>query len=487
MVDVAMAQEKQNSAKERSRSPRRGGINLTQNPAEQEPQQAQAAEFTEEQCKTKVLSLVEGSDLLDDMAKAALKAVPPLQGLEVFHELVAEEKPDIRNPSAWVIQKCQEIARQNGTEAAFLKATATSEAVRDSGAAPKAAAKRPLETQPASEAEVTVEVPVEWRSMPLDQWLRSVDNGKGFLLKYQEALCKNFDDLEQVMDLYVRTDSEGNVQLDQTFFDDLQIEKVGHMRLFQKWVGTRRADRRGSRGAQGKGATMNIFRLAGDMLHLTSIMLLLWKLHKSKSCVGVSCRIQEMYALVFIFRYLDLLWSYISVYNTVMKVVFITATIYLIYLMRVKPPISQTYERSTDKFQYEIYLLGPCFLLGILCTEEYSIAEVLWTTSIWLESVAIVPQLVLLQQMREVENLTSQFVATMGAYRALYILNWIYRYFADDYVNWVGWVGGLVQTASQLQSMVCCMPTSSTTMPEANGMVASWCFLWQHELETLEV
>mmetsp|Transcript_91501 Transcript_91501/g.112035 ORF Transcript_91501/g.112035 Transcript_91501/m.112035 type:complete len:218 (-) Transcript_91501:197-850(-) len=191
---------------------------------------------------------------------------------------------------------------------------------------------------------------------------------------------------------------------------------------------------------------MNIFRLAGDMLHLTSIMLLLWKLHKSKSCVGVSCRMQEMYALVFIFRYLDLLWSYISVYNTVMKVVFITATIYLIYLMRVKPPISQTYERSTDKFQYELYLLGPCFLLGILCTEEYSVAEVLWTTSIWLESVAIVPQLVLLQQMREVENLTSQFVATMGAYRALYILNWIYRYFADDYVNWVGWVGGLVQT-----------------------------------------
>ncbi|CAE7232587.1 ERD2 [Symbiodinium natans] len=70
---------------------------------------------------------------------------------------------------------------------------------------------------------------------------------------------------------------------------------------------------------------------------------------------------------------------------------------------------------STDKFQYEIYLLGPCLLLGILCTEEYTLPEILWTTSIWLESVAIVPQLVLLQQMREVENLTSQFVATMGA------------------------------------------------------------------------
>lgn len=230
------SQEKHNAkAKERSRSRRRGGINLTGNPAEQEPQQAQAGEFTEEQCKTKVLSLVESSELLNDMAKAALKAVPPLQGLEVFHEVVAEDNANMRNPSAFVIEKCREIAQQNGMEAEFLKVTATS-AVRDSGAAPKAAAKRPLQPQPASEAEVTVEVPVDWRSMPLDQWLRSVDNGKGFLLKYQEALCKNFDDLEQVMDLYVRPpDAEGNVEIDQTFFDDLQIEKVGHMRLFQKW------------------------------------------------------------------------------------------------------------------------------------------------------------------------------------------------------------------------------------------------------------
>merc|ERR1712203_1181213 len=146
------------------------------------------------------------------------------------------------------------------------------------------------------------------------------------------------------------------------------------------------------------------------------------------------------------FRYLDLLLSFISVYNTVMKVVFLTGTFYLIYLMRYKPPISQTYERSTDSFQYEIYLLGPCCVLGLISTEEYTIPEVLWTISIWLESVAIIPQLVLLQQMREVENLTSQFVAAMGAYRALYILNWVYRYFVDDYITWVGWTGGLLQT-----------------------------------------
>ena len=33
---------------------------------------------------------------------------------------------------------------------------------------------------------------------------------------------------------------------------------------------------------------MNIFRFFGDMLHLASILLLAWKLHKSKSCIGMS-------------------------------------------------------------------------------------------------------------------------------------------------------------------------------------------------------
>eukprot|EP00927_Polykrikos_kofoidii_P034622 TRINITY_DN2933_c0_g1_i1.p1 TRINITY_DN2933_c0_g1~~TRINITY_DN2933_c0_g1_i1.p1 ORF type:complete len:218 (-),score=30.98 TRINITY_DN2933_c0_g1_i1:533-1186(-) len=191
---------------------------------------------------------------------------------------------------------------------------------------------------------------------------------------------------------------------------------------------------------------MNIFRLCGDMLHLASMMLLVFKLHKSKSCVGVSCRMQEMYALVFIFRYLDLLWSFISVYNTVMKLIFITTTLYLVYLMQVKPPIATTYERSTDNFKYEVYLLGPCLVLGLLFCDEYSIPDILWSTSIWLECVAIIPQLVLLQAAREVENLTSDFVGAMGLYRAFYILNWIYRYFTEDYVNPVGWVGGLIQT-----------------------------------------
>lgn len=225
---------------DRSRSPRREGINLLPSAT---PAETPAAEETEEQYKAKVLSLVESSHLLDEAAKAALKAVPGLQGLEVFHTVV-EDNASIRNPSAYVQTKCREIAKQNGMEAQFLEATRsamqtgtpTAHALKETGAAPKAAATRPPDTMADMEEAQAPEVPVDWRSMPLDLWLLSVDNGKGFLLKYQEALCKNYDDLEQVMELYVTPpDDDGNIVIDQRFFDDIRVDKVGHMRLFQKW------------------------------------------------------------------------------------------------------------------------------------------------------------------------------------------------------------------------------------------------------------
>ncbi|KAH0484938.1 MAG: hypothetical protein KVP17_004068 [Porospora cf. gigantea B] len=195
---------------------------------------------------------------------------------------------------------------------------------------------------------------------------------------------------------------------------------------------------------------MNLFRLCGDMIHLLSILLLLWKLQKSKSCVGISCKMQEIYLIVFGARYLDLFWSFVSLYNTAMKVFFISSTAYLIFLMRRKTPICMTYDRNADKFSYQLYLLPPAVVLALATTAEYTFSEVLWTFSIWLESVSILPQLVLLQQLREVENLTSNYVVAMGLYRFFYILNWVHRYTAEGYVNWIGWVGGVIQTALYL-------------------------------------
>ncbi len=66
--------------------------------------------------------------------------------------------------------------------------------------------------------------------------------------------------------------------------------------------------------------------------------------------------------------------------------------------------------------------------------------------SIWLESVAILPQLFMLQRTGEAETITTHYLFALGAYRALYIPNWIYRYFTENRWVWVPVLAGIVQT-----------------------------------------
>ena len=67
-------------------------------------------------------------------------------------------------------------------------------------------------------------------------------------------------------------------------------------------------------------------------------------------------------------------------------------------------------------------------LLALIFNYEFSVTEILWTFSIYLESVAIFPQLFMLQRTGEAETITTHYLAALGIYRALYIPNWIYRY-----------------------------------------------------------
>ncbi|TMX01167.1 ER lumen protein-retaining receptor A isoform X1 [Solanum lycopersicum] len=192
---------------------------------------------------------------------------------------------------------------------------------------------------------------------------------------------------------------------------------------------------------------MNIFRLAGDMTHLISVLVLLLKIYATKSCSGISLKTQELYAIVFVARYLDLFTDFISLYNTVMKLVFIGSSLAIVWCMRYHRVVRRSYDRELDTFRYWI-LLGACFVLALVLHEKFTLQEVFWAFSIYLEAVAILPQLVLLQRSGNVDNLTGQYVFFLGAYRAFYILNWIYRYLTEQrFTRWISCVSGLVQTA----------------------------------------
>lgn len=145
---------------------------------------------------------------------------------------------------------------------------------------------------------------------------------------------------------------------------------------------------------------MNIFRLLGDLSHLLAIIILLLKIWKTRSCAGmwarhryagmfvyniwrcmwsfhvisgISGKSQILFSVVYTARYLDLLTTHISLYNTVMKMVFIGASFATVYLMYVK--FKATYDHNHDTFRIE-FLLVPCLVLALLINHEFTVMEV---------------------------------------------------------------------------------------------------------------
>lgn len=75
----------------------------------------------------------------------------------------------------------------------------------------------------------------------------------------------------------------------------------------------------------------------------------------------------------------------------------------------------------------------------------------MWTFSELLESVCVLPQLVLLRQTSVPTVIDSFYLVTLGSYRAFYILNWFVRYFGEEHhFEPIATIFGTIQTALYL-------------------------------------
>ncbi|RLV96214.1 ER lumen protein-retaining receptor [Spathaspora sp. JA1] len=189
---------------------------------------------------------------------------------------------------------------------------------------------------------------------------------------------------------------------------------------------------------------MNIFRFLGDLSHLASIFILLYAIETNRSVNGLSLKTQVLYVLVYLTRYLNLFTKFYSLYNSVLKIFFIASSIYTVYVMTYK--YQKTIKADIDTFPIK-YLVLPSAVAGLILTHKYTFLELLWSFSLWLEAVAILPQLFILQRTGEAENITSHYIFALGIYRALYIPNWIYRFYFEDHFDYVSVLAGLLQTA----------------------------------------
>ena len=223
----------------------------------------------------------------------------------------------------------------------------------------------------------------------------------------------------------------------------------------------------------------NFFRIVADLCHLLSFGILMQRLHFTRNARGISLKSQELFLLVFLTRYSDIFFNHTSIYNTVFKLVYIGASGYVVYALRYKEPFKyvglttlpyptlpysghhhhhhhhyrSTYEESRDTFYHIKYGVAPCAGLALVFNYAkwgmpffFYIWHYLWAFSIFLEAIAIFPQLVMFTRDKDSENITSHYLAALGVYRGLYLLNWASRFITEGYFDPIKWVGGLIQT-----------------------------------------
>ncbi|KUL88465.1 hypothetical protein ZTR_05441 [Talaromyces verruculosus] len=204
---------------------------------------------------------------------------------------------------------------------------------------------------------------------------------------------------------------------------------------------------------------LNIFRVLADLAHISSKCILIWAIHRNSSSEGVSLLTQVLYAFVFLTRYLDLFratqWTSDHAYNIFFKLFYIFSSIYIIVAMTYVFPRTREREKSWKLATWCVLgaLVGAPIALGIYAAASKSsypyhwFTETCWAFSIILESVCVLPQLLLLRQTTVPTVIDSYYLVALGSYRALYILNWLYRGFGPEhYWDPIADIFGVVQT-----------------------------------------
>ncbi|KAI9705007.1 MAG: hypothetical protein M1836_006787 [Candelina mexicana] len=197
---------------------------------------------------------------------------------------------------------------------------------------------------------------------------------------------------------------------------------------------------------------MNVFRVLGDVSHTASKCILIWAIHANQSAEGVSLITQVLYAVVFISRYLDLFWvpPRFSYWNFTLKNFYILSSLYIIILMM------RVYARTRER--EKAWKLGAMCLGGSLVSapiialifqkfQRATPLQMVYAFSLILESVCVLPQLLLLRQTTVPTVIDSFYLVTLGSYRGFYILNWIVRAAQKEHPDPIAVMFGIIQTA----------------------------------------
>ncbi|WOL01392.1 ER lumen protein-retaining receptor erd-2.2 [Canna indica] len=148
------------------------------------------------------------------------------------------------------------------------------------------------------------------------------------------------------------------------------------------------------------------FFIASDAVHAAGIFILIFKLARKRSCAGLSLKTQELTALVIAARvYCHL--EFDKDIHTVLDLATLIPTLWVIYMIRFK--LKTTYMDALDKMP-RYYLVVPCVVLSLIygsiqvLPRQFRFNRIVWAFSQFLETVAVLPQLKLMQNTRAFQD-----------------------------------------------------------------------------------
>jgi len=165
--------------------------------------------------------------------------------------------------------------------------------------------------------------------------------------------------------------------------------------------------------------------------------LLRLQLRKNRSAQGVSSRALQLYVLMYIFRLFSTMqyngylpvdrsgdWVYQATDCAALIVVVTT-------LVSVHNQYEKSYEKDFDSCHIPVFIVS-CLVLAYFVHPHLNnrkIPDMAWTAALYLESIAMVPQLFLLTKKGgEVENLSSHYIACVFVSRLLMLSFWTNSY-----------------------------------------------------------
>ncbi|KAK7287398.1 hypothetical protein RIF29_00671 [Crotalaria pallida] len=169
---------------------------------------------------------------------------------------------------------------------------------------------------------------------------------------------------------------------------------------------------------------MRYFFIASETFHLAGTIILLYKLFTLKNCSGVSLKTQELIALFLAAR---LSCSTIMEGNihTLLDMISLLSVSLIVWMIRFK--LKSSYVKELDNFRL-LFVVVPCAVLALLIhpyTIHFRLTRILWAFSVYLEAVAVLPQIRFMQNAKMVETLTGKYVFALGVSRFIGFAHWI--------------------------------------------------------------